>query len=503
MNLALRLSGYFYEFEKEYFDEIVKNRIDDKIAWFIIKLSVFYYIYHQNLNDNVTSVEPRQGSGKSKAIRVGKFFLKFWKNWFHVLKKSKRNKTIVIPLTIDKRLKDGKFKNVLFDELILEGIIEDPLVLAISKEGILLEPSCVGTDIYLDHLSHLTTVLAKRYSKQFAVSEQVDVLYRLVLRFLKTYDIDVTIEKGFIIAKLSYCKAECNLYKKLFKNLKPKTIVVTDQSFAGKIQAANDLNIKVVEFQHGLMDKFYPHYTLPREYSAFKKNLVLADKIVVFGEFHRQQVLEHGFWNENDVIVVGNVQINEVRNEFAGAKQMHSKLKIIFPTQGRYSFSNTIKVLEQLSNLDSTRFEVIIRPHPLEPDDCLSYYRRIVDGFPVFQLKEERVSIYSLIFESDVVLGFDSTTLLEAIAMGKPAITIASAEFPRGIHSMLRNNSLEDVIMIITLEENNLVSFLEKLNSDNELMTDWKNRSLERANFLYNNNYLESSKALFEELSAR
>jgi hypothetical protein len=498
MNLALKLSGYFYEFEKVYFDEIVENKIDDKIAWYIVKTPLFYHIYHQTVNSAALNLSKPLLSEQRRISRIIKFFFSFWKNWLHVIKKSRQSTTVVIRLTVDKRLKDGKFKNVLFDELILEDIIEDPLVLEISNQGVLLEPSYVKADSYLDHLSHVVTILSKKIKKQYLKHNEVEKLFQLVLRFLNEYDIKIRIEKDFIITKLSYYRAEYAVYIRFFRKLKVKVLVVTDQSFSGKMQAANELGIKVIEFQHGLMDEFYPHYTLPKKYRAYRKNLALHDKVVVFGEFHRQQILKHGFWDENDIVVTGNTQINEVRNYLESTEQSHLKLRVLFPTQGLYSFPNTKKVLHQLGNVNSDKVEVLIRPHPLEPENCLKYYRDVTRFSSVLKLIEDKVSIFNLIFESDVVLGFDSTTLLEAIAVGKPAVTIASYESPKGIHSMLNSNVLEEVIKIVVLEEDKLVSFLEELSSNNQLISNWKNECLRWGNFLYDENYLTNSRELFK-----
>jgi spore coat polysaccharide biosynthesis predicted glycosyltransferase SpsG len=501
MNLVLKLSEYFFQFEREHFNEIQSIRIKNKLGWYHLKIPLFYYIYHATINKESSS-ESKLGHKTSfvknlKALkRVGLFSLLFWTNWAKIKRKSKTHKTIIIPLTIDKRLKSGKYKNILFDELILNDVIHDPLILGISKEGDMLEPSLVPEDSYLDHLSHLSTIRTRFYKKKNRYEKELRILHKLILKFLEVNKIDLPIDFDWVLSTYSYHLAEYEIYLWLFKILKPNTLVVTDQSFTGKIHAATDLNIRVIEYQHGLMDEYYPHYTLPAEYKTLKEYLVLENKIVVFGEFFRAQILKHGFWNKEDIIVTGNTQINEVRH-FEEQRNNKDILTILFPTQGRYSFNKTVQVLDQLKELNTCKINIIIKPHPLEPEECLDYYRKIAASFPIFRLIEEKVSIFKLILESQIVLGFDSTTLLEAIAMGKPAITIASEEFPYGIHTMLSNHTFEEVIRVIRLEDKKLVNLLLELFADQSLLENWKIKSLEWGNFLYGNNYIESSRGLF------
>jgi hypothetical protein len=507
MNLVLKLSEYFYRFEEKYFQEISNNKINDKIAWYILKIPLFYYIYHKTISSDLSAenIKERPLDTKGKTLlRIGRFFIFFWRKWLRVIRKSRTNKTIIIPLTVDKRRKGGKYQNVLFDKLILNGVIKDPLVMGISKEGELLEPSDVSTDIYLDHLSHLTTIISRISKKKYKHNTGLSLVYQLILRFLKENNIDLKIDYDWVITNYAYHMTEYKIYKNLFKKLQPKTIVVTDQSFSGKIRAANDLNITVIEYQHGLMDKYYPHYTIPEELKPFKKNLILEDQIVVFGEFHRQQILKHHFWDKEDIVVTGNAQINEERERITGKnKNPDDNLKVLFPTQGLYNFDNAKLVLEQLKSMNGKKIEIIIRPHPLEPEKCLEYYRRMQSTSAIYKLVEERVGIFNLIAGCDVVLGFDSTALLEAIAIGTPAITIASSDFPKGIHSMLKDCVLEEVIKIMVLEENKLPDFLNYLSENYLYLENWRQQCIKKSNFLYEENYLANSRALFNNLNVR
>jgi len=329
--------------------------------------------------------------------------------------------------------------------------------------------------------------------------ELIKKLNALVGIFLKEYSITISIDEQWLNSVVYLWLAEYEIYEWIFKKLNPRILIVTDQAHTGKIAAANDLKIKVLEYQHGLMDKYYPNYTIAGEYKTSKQFFALQDRTVVFGEFHRKQLLAHGFWDENEVAITGNMQVDEARQKANIATKKKERVTILIPTQGVYRFKNTQQLLDKLLVLDSNKFKVVIRPHPMEPESCIEYFRALPQKTNLIEVREDRISIFDLIVESDLVIGFDSTTLLEAITMSIPAVTISFEGCNKGVHDTLGDYLLEDVIKVLPANTD-LPNLLIGMIQDQKYMDNWKANCAMLSGFLYDDNYLENSKALFEEI---
>jgi hypothetical protein len=502
VNFAARLSEDLFNFEENHVEEIAQLEVEHKLAWFIIKVQLYYHIYNQTVEQvRVFASSSSASAGNSnwqKGLQLIRFASSFWKHWPAAVRK--KNRALVIALTVDKRLKNGRYKNILFDDLLINQVIPEPLTIEMSREGDVLEPSLRKADLMGDHLVHLTRLRAMYLNRKKKYQDAIDGLQKLIDKFCREYAIQVQIDRNWIASAVYFWAAEFSLYTWLYKKLRPRVVVVTDQSYTGKMAAANAMGIQVVEFQHGLMDKYYPNYSLSSVFRPLHSRMILPNHIVVFGGFHRDQLL-HGFWRENEIVITGNTQINEVRTQALPPAPADARFRILLPTQGKYRFELTRTILDQLSVLDPDKFIIQIRPHPLEPQVCLEYFRSLAGGSALYSVIEDRSSIFDLIGKSDLVVGFDSTTLMEAVAVGKPAVTIGFPGCPNGIHSTLGTDVLCSAIKIISIENGALPGFLNNLPGNQVYLDTWRNDCMRWGHFLYDEHYLENSRALFNSLA--
>src|SRR5690606_2742072 len=100
---------------------------------------------------------------------------------------------------------------------------------------------------------------------------------------------------------------------------------------------------------------------------------------------------------------------------------------------------------------------LIIKAHQNEPSGNLAWFKDFASRYnDIVLFYASEIDLYNLILRSDLVIGYYSTALLEAIALNVPVITIATDNIPRGIHSYLENNKLEDVIKLSSSLENTI-----------------------------------------------
>src|SRR6266480_2221139 len=103
INFAAQLSECLYKFEQKHCEKIKELEIENRIAWFVIKVQLYYFIYNQTVNlieiDHVNGPTGQSETGRfAKALNVAGVAAKFWMNWFRVVKRSGTNKSLILSL---------------------------------------------------------------------------------------------------------------------------------------------------------------------------------------------------------------------------------------------------------------------------------------------------------------------------------------------------------------------------------------------------------------------
>jgi hypothetical protein len=118
---------------------------------------------------------------------------------------------------------------------------------------------------------------------------------------MKAYNLECNYRDG-----LNTFLSKVAVYKLFFKLLKPKAIVITDYGNVSLIFSAKSLNIKVFEFQHGIVGHEHPYYHPPRPLAAKFR----PDYILVFG-LNDVSGLAHGnYVPVSNILPIGNHYIN-------------------------------------------------------------------------------------------------------------------------------------------------------------------------------------------------
>jgi len=101
-----------------------------------------------------------------------------------------------------------------------------------------------------------------------------------------TFGVDVHLDK-FIKVKIAYFRAERNYYRWLFKKLRPQAIFfVLNGIQKAIVYVGKEMNIPVIEFQHGLINYCHPAYSYPDGIEKYKNNeFIVPDDFFVFSEY--------------------------------------------------------------------------------------------------------------------------------------------------------------------------------------------------------------------------
>lgn len=205
------------------------------------------------------------------------------------------------------------------------------------------------------------------------------------------------------------------LYRALFKFLKTeKLYVVTSYTMPEAIAAAKDLNIEVIEIQHGIISKYHLGYSYPTEITSSNHKLCyFPDKLLTWGA---NWVLNCNFPIDEKNIdeTYGWPHQGELKNESLYQKNPFAVTIISQGALGPAILNETIKILKFIPK----HVEVYYKLHPSE---IYSF-----DNYPLADVlrQDSRVEIIresdlpSLLSRSTLVFGVFSTALLEAHEIG-------------------------------------------------------------------------------------
>jgi len=207
-------------------------------------------------------------------------------------------------------------------------------------------------------------------------------------------------------------------YKKLFLKLKPQIIFINCASYGGEgylIKIAKDMGIKVGEFQHGLISNQHPAYNYSSiicNSSEYKR--YLPDYILTYGRY----------WVENikhpaKKIIIGNPHFDAMLNRCNNniLKENNAIFTIMIVSQGIIT-NKFVEIAKTLSRmLKKSDYSIIFRLHPGEvpfEDRYKSLY--LIPSISI----SKNGDIYDLIYQSDAIIAYNSTTIFEALPFNKP-----------------------------------------------------------------------------------
>lgn len=253
---------------------------------------------------------------------------------------------------------------------------------------------------------------------------------------------------------------------KILKRLRPKMIFLTASSGQlGTIGAAKELQIPVVEIQHGVFNEFYTVYQWPIFYRDRKTELLVPDKIFMWGQYWIDVQKRLGFWRRSDLVLYGNPKMTLFKSKLIGLREENKQLVIsqnrinILYTSSSLYRQESILYLENLLNTSICRglpIYINIKLHPYEDEEYQFYKEALVDKYPLnckvnYHLDKP---LYDYFIDSDLHLSVVSAAIFESIEIGLPTVIINnegreyySDIVKKGILKYTKTN--EDIIKII------------------------------------------------------
>ncbi|MEZ5446127.1 MAG: hypothetical protein R3F45_10170 [Gammaproteobacteria bacterium] len=241
------------------------------------------------------------------------------------------------------------------------------------------------------------------------------------------------------------------LYRLLFARSGVRAVAVTDAGGkTGEVAAAKSLGLPVVEVQHGMFSHDEPDYAWVRAHRGSGRAMPLPDAIIVFGPLWRRELARNEYWRDQEILLASNpILVSYRRGAPVRRRERESPLVVLFATQW-YVRSDAIAFLGAALDLQrrsgSRVFQLRVKLHPAELA-AERDYAALAGTFPEdCVLAPAATEAFAEILQADLVAGYTSMMLLEAIGLGVPALSIATGAGKEGFCTAFGIEELRDVV---------------------------------------------------------
>lgn len=176
--------------------------------------------------------------------------------------------------------------------------------------------------------------------------------------------------------------------------------------------------IKTVELQHGYIGNQHPSYNYPSGEPFEIAKEYLPDYFLTYGEYWNEQI-----HTPSRCIAVGNPHLNNTKEICENSYPAIPK-SILIVSQGIVT-GIMVKIAEYLSQT-FPQYRIIFKLHPGEVPFTERY--QDLQKYKNIQIKTYD-NIYELISSCDIIIGYSSTTLFEAIAFSNKRIFCVRNDF--------------------------------------------------------------------------
>jgi len=243
-------------------------------------------------------------------------------------------------------------------------------------------------------------------------------------------------------------------YDFILSNNSVKTLVFDNHYHnEGLIAAFKAHNVNCIEIQHGLLTNndlyyVYPKFVLPIAQKAF-----FADKIIVYGEYWKQKLLNGSEYSEKQIEVIGDYTYSKPT-----LNDNPTKRDIIFVGTQKFMGVFYVEYLKKMAEVvlnNHPEWIIYVKLHPSEPD---KKQYEVLNKFANIKIIGNETDLMEILKISKIQISYYSTTLFDAIGLGVVNFSIQN-------HSNYSDYCLEmlegGIALPLQVDEDPIAKFLE------------------------------------------
>ena len=262
---------------------------------------------------------------------------------------------------------------------------------------------------YTDRIQ-LGSYIHKKLHKITFTKKEENLILTVKKELENQFNIKIDLENIFKNHILNF-QYDYKLYTKLFKKRKPKKIfVVVAYENKAIVKAAKDLNIEVVELQHGTITDYHLGYSYPLKTRMNSDIAYFPDKILTFGDYWLSSK-SSPILREN-IIPIGFSYFESQSKDFINLKANDNQ--ILFISQGVIGKELSKLAYEFARKMPDYR--VIYKLHPGEYETWRVNYPELVnDLYNFIVIDDSKTQLYELFAKSKYQIGAFSTAIYEGL----------------------------------------------------------------------------------------
>ena len=455
-----------YEEERNLFNE----EIYGVRYWHYIRYILFQKMLREKTNSGDFNNISRSLSKKEKFIeKLEQVYNIILKNPLIGLK----NKEVLV-LNSSRRSKNGDVYECIYTDDLIKSIDNDYYVLENNYMGKHFKPAITQNLLYMDYISLKRSIIKKlwRRKEKYKISSEDENRIKIILKDLENL-LEVKIDEAFVFLQLeeiiySY-KSTYKDFEKILETVKPKAIIEVCHYEFDKLlmnEVAQKKNIKVIELQHGTIDKYHLAYN----FQSKRDLITYPNYIFTFGEYWSK--ISRFPIGKNHLIDVGFYNYEKKKDKYKETLVDNNK-NILFISQntiGKELSTLAVELKEELQD----RYNILYKLHPKEVGVWKSDYPWLVNsGIQVIDNNDKDLYYYFSISEAQI--GVYSTAMFEGIGFGLK--TFIYKTFGHEYMQNLYNNNYAKLIENTQEISEGLGSCFSKSNEVEDKL--WKKHSID------------------------
>lgn len=307
--------------------------------------------------------------------------------------------------------------------------------------------------------------------------------------------------KSLIRLSILYFSATFIIYRFFFRLMRPKRLVVVDfDSKFGEIAAAKSCQIEVLDIQHGTFWTGDLDHSWKEHWAMHKEKLPFPNSMLLYGQFWKDIALENCFWNEGDLFIMGSPIMSQLKKNSKDNFSLFGKKRLnLLLLSGDLGSQPAADFLQELLEINDELFNITVKLHPRESFQS-SYYREIDErSLKKMKFVQTEESVYDLIQQSDLVVGFASTALIEAVMLGVPTFSISGIGIVDGISGAHNDNHTLEKLIKFAGDADNFYSQIMALSQNEAEMSDWYELISEKQDYMFSMSFDKSFQSFLSD----